>query len=353
MSINTCNGLPGYPRHFFVTSRSCASIRGSAVPARLKRGPRIVHFRGHGDEDGLWFESVHGSKHLVSLEWLSAALESTPVDLTILNACWTGGKRILGLRGILARNGAVPAAVGHREPIPDRTAISFAVHLYRGLLGGQTVGQACDEAAKLIAEEGRPGAENIYVSGNRDLVSTADVRPHPETGVVDNGMPSRGYLPPQKLFFGRAPECLQIARALDDSDTNIFSLWGIVIQTHAVKSHFLSRWAGLPRRSPGRLHGSLFIMDTLGPRSKPGYTTSWTGGLCEPRLRCSRSVCPSANNSPPSVSAPSGDLCGTVVARKGCAIADWRFRPRCQASSGSPAAGGGRWLRTSDIFSPT
>ena len=125
--------------------RFIIETRGAVRPkdlqsALLEEKPRIVHFCGHGEgERGLVLENDSGKLHLVSTEALADLFRhfSHQIECVLLNACYTQvqaeeiGKHI-------------NFVVGMRQPILDRSAISFSAGFYGALGAGESIAKAYD-----------------------------------------------------------------------------------------------------------------------------------------------------------------------------------------------------------------
>jgi hypothetical protein len=198
-------------------------VRRSPVPIRLRRvfpptleqlerelspnalrlrQPRVVHFLGHGEEDGLWFETEEGAGERVPASRLRRLFRDTPVGLVLLNACWSATGRVLSLCDHLVREGVVEAAIGHGQPVEDKSAIAFARRFYTHLTQGLTVGEACNRAANYLAEQGLPGSQEIELRGNRDLRPGAGLEPGERSGRVEDGSRRAGSCPGPASFAG-------------------------------------------------------------------------------------------------------------------------------------------------------
>jgi len=198
------------------------------VPAeRARWKPRLLHFLGHGEEDGLWFETTHGEGDLVSPDRLQKLLAGSSIEVVLLNACWSAGKRILGICDILTRTSAIRAAIGHHEPVDDVTAIEFGAAFYRHVIDGESIGDACRKAALAISERDPNASENVYIAGDAEVTLSVRAEGSSEAAIVDDGMPSIGFLPDRRSFFGRAEEITEISWSLDDVDLAAFGIWGI------------------------------------------------------------------------------------------------------------------------------
>jgi tetratricopeptide (TPR) repeat protein len=198
----------------------------SAGALHLRR-PRVFHFLGHGEEDGLWFEKEDGSGVRVEIARLRKLFRDTPIDLALFNACWTDTVRVEGLCNLVVRDGAVRAAIGHGRPVEDESALVFARHLYKGLTMGLTVGQARQAAVNALAERGLPGSGEVGLRGDATLRLGDDLVPGERSAIIEDGLPKRGYLPESGLFCGRADDYLTISRSLGDRGQIAFGIWGI------------------------------------------------------------------------------------------------------------------------------
>jgi len=105
---------------------------------RRRREPRVLHFLGHGEMDGLWFEREDGSGELVRANRIVRLLKGSPVKLALLNACWSATDLVASLCDRLKNDGGISAAIGHGNPMADASAIEFAREFYRHVLLGKT-----------------------------------------------------------------------------------------------------------------------------------------------------------------------------------------------------------------------
>lgn len=111
-----------------------ASIRTAVRPQDIRRAireekPHIVHFCGHGKEDGsLVLEDDGGKDKLVSPQGLAALFEqhSDYVKCVVLNACYS-------VKTADAISEHINYVIGMNQAIGDRAAIVFAQGFYDGL----------------------------------------------------------------------------------------------------------------------------------------------------------------------------------------------------------------------------
>ncbi len=132
---------------------------------RRRRGPRVLHFLGHGEMDGLWFEREDGSGERIPTNRVVRLLKGSPVKLALLNACWSATDLVASLCDRLTKEGGIPAAIGHGNPVDDASAIEFAREFYRHVVLGKSVGAAKNLAANRLAEQGKPGATEVELKG--------------------------------------------------------------------------------------------------------------------------------------------------------------------------------------------
>ena len=118
----------------------------------LATRPDILHYIGHGNEDGLllWSDDAPA---LVSPATLRTVLQQAEsVKLVFLNACLAGRvdstRPFAGIAHQLLQSG-LPAVIAMRYEILDRSAVHFAAGVYQALVSGQ--GRGHIDAAVSIA----------------------------------------------------------------------------------------------------------------------------------------------------------------------------------------------------------
>jgi hypothetical protein len=121
-------------RELFSIHSEWAVSFGGLRRALLDHEPQIVHFSGHGDEDGLMLEGEFGLAVSISSEALSGLFElcSNHVECVILNACYSAPQAA-------AINKHINYVIGIPEKISDKAAIEFSVGFYDALGAGNTV----------------------------------------------------------------------------------------------------------------------------------------------------------------------------------------------------------------------
>lgn len=143
-------------RHRFVLHQWPAATPDDLVQALLDTQPEIVHFSGHGSEEGaLFFEQESGETVPVEPPALSALFREFPdVRCVLLNACY-------GELQARAIGEHIEYVIGARKEIEDEDAIAFAIGFYRALGAGRSIEEAyrlgCVEAGfQGLPEEAAP-----------------------------------------------------------------------------------------------------------------------------------------------------------------------------------------------------
>jgi hypothetical protein len=112
--------------------------------------PQIVHFSGHGSEDGgLAFENAVGQIQLVQPEALAGLFKlfSKDVECVLLNACYSEIQA-----GAIAQH--IDFVIGMSKEIGDRAAVEFAVGFYDALGSGCSVETAYEFGCNAIQMAG-------------------------------------------------------------------------------------------------------------------------------------------------------------------------------------------------------
>lgn len=106
--------------------------------ALLNTQPQIVHFSGHGTEEGaLCFEDEAGESHFVQPDALAALFEqfTDSVKCVLLNACFSEMQAD-------AIGKHIDYVIGMNQEISDKAAISFAIGFYQALGAGRSIEDA-------------------------------------------------------------------------------------------------------------------------------------------------------------------------------------------------------------------
>lgn len=153
--------------------------RAELISLLARHRPNVVHFAGHGSEDGRIFLLSDDDKHLpLSADALKAIFAefNETVRLVFLNACFTAPEA-------KAIAEVVESAVGTAKTISDRAAIAFASTFYSCLGNGFTIGQAFNLGkAQLLGAEWQG-------EGEISLLSRPDIDPY-RTRLIETVEPS-------------------------------------------------------------------------------------------------------------------------------------------------------------------
>lgn len=204
----------------------------------------VLHFVGHGCEDGLWMENALGHEQIVTTKALVKALAGRGLHLAVLSACATEP-----VAHSLHEEAGVPAVVAMTEPVYETEAGVFDSHLYAALARGQRVGQAFDAAVEGLRRAYREGRLPIPLEGQDDPHAYIETRvalpvlvgdpaatlplPPPEARTREpfitlneppQGLPYARLLPG---FVGRGEELDRIARWMAGPDRPLFAVSGI------------------------------------------------------------------------------------------------------------------------------
>lgn len=120
-------------------------VRGAIRPNDLQEyllqfRPHVVHFSGHGDENGrILLEDEIGKNQPIPIEALTNLfyILKDNVQVILINACWSKAQA-----EALVKN--INYVIGMSRSINDESAIEFAKGFYRGLGYGLTVKKAFD-----------------------------------------------------------------------------------------------------------------------------------------------------------------------------------------------------------------
>lgn len=132
--------------------------------------PTIVHFSGHGAEDGsIVIEDAQGKALLVSKDAMAAVIGAAAkqVRLVVFNACFSDED----YEKVLEH---VDAVIGMRASIGDKAAIAFASQLYSSIGFGHSLQTAFDQARAAIALAS-PSEVNTPALHVRDGLDTAEI----------------------------------------------------------------------------------------------------------------------------------------------------------------------------------
>lgn len=126
--------------------------------ALLDEKPYILHFSGHGSEEGIALENDTGNSYIVTPDGISElfGLFKDSLHCVILNSCYSE----IQARSI-ARH--IPYVIGMKKEISDQTAINFAISFYDAIGDGNDINFAFDFAKKNLSLKNLQGKENLIL----------------------------------------------------------------------------------------------------------------------------------------------------------------------------------------------
>lgn len=109
------------------------------LQAILEESPNIVHFSGHGQEEGLVLQNEVGERCIVGKEGLSDLFKlfNDSIRCVVLNACYS-----IAIAQAIREH--IPYVIGMKAGIPDKAAIAFSTGYYRALGAGRDIPFAFD-----------------------------------------------------------------------------------------------------------------------------------------------------------------------------------------------------------------
>jgi|GEM_PF-2680312 len=139
-----------YRDQFDVRSEGAVSARGLRR-ALLDHQPELIHFSGHGSEEGIVLEDDSGATHRVGAEALADLFShfADHLHCVVLNACNSQPQAE-------AISRVIPYAIGMRDKITDEAAIEFAVGFYDAVGAGRTIDEAFAIGCSAIRAFGLP-----------------------------------------------------------------------------------------------------------------------------------------------------------------------------------------------------
>jgi tetratricopeptide (TPR) repeat protein len=207
------------------------------VQTALRDGWDVVHFTGHGTEDGrLVLEDSSGVAHFLTQQETAQLFTGQQPPLVLLSACYseTVGRALHGA--------GVPdiVAIDARTPIADLAAIIFADHFYSALVKGWNLQRAFDDAQRAVAldpkvgdaqppydEKGNaeePWSKRFKLIGEARRIIPASAGEYEESGATQNAV---GNLRTRNAnFVGRAREIVSVVKAFNDDESPRVAIWG-------------------------------------------------------------------------------------------------------------------------------
>ncbi len=191
------------------------SVRvGDITQAIFDLEPQIIHFSGHGTNQGeLCFENELGQIQAVEADALAAMFELLveQVNCVLLNACYSE----IQAHAIAEH---IPYVIGMNDAIGDKAAIAFAVGFYKALAANRRIEEAhkfgCLEIRlQGIAEHNKP----VLYENQNSLAHFP--KPKVDKIILNPFIPRSGIVKNSQKFFGREKELNRIFETLNSGSS--------------------------------------------------------------------------------------------------------------------------------------
>lgn len=161
-AIRECIKLSKGRDYLHLDVRHAATIH-DVRRALLEKDYRIVHFSGHGADEGLVLEDGLGYRRPVPQEALAEFLSdySPPIECVILNACYTIAQGEMISMG-------VPYTIAMKTAISDEGAIEFTRGFYDAIGAGKSIEFAYKEGCRTIKLMNLPEGDIPVLLKKRD-----------------------------------------------------------------------------------------------------------------------------------------------------------------------------------------
>nr|MDU9044114.1 SIR2 family protein [Candidatus Electrothrix aestuarii] len=175
-------------REQFAIKSSCAVGVRELRREILAHKPDIVHFSGHGEEEGLVLENEQGQKVLVPSDSITSlfSLCSEHIQCVVLNSCYSQNQA----EGIQKH---ISYVIGMKKTVSDNAALEFAIGFYDGLYSGESIEKSFEFGCNAIELHNLPDHQTPILL-KRDLTShcnAADSPAHAAPGkIISSGSTS-------------------------------------------------------------------------------------------------------------------------------------------------------------------
>ena len=137
------------------------------LQAKHRYKPSIIHFSGHGLQDGLMFVTSENVFQIIPNELLKEVFKGIEAyaELIILNSCYASAQaKIISANGIYV--------IGMNAPVSDLAALDLSDNLYRFISDGQDTEEAFKNVKVMIALNFAEEAETLEIwKGGKRLKS--------------------------------------------------------------------------------------------------------------------------------------------------------------------------------------
>ena len=113
--------------------------------------PTIVHFSGHGHQEGIMLQDEIGEPKIVTSDALTSLFKlfKDTIKCVVLNSCYSE----LQAQAIKSY---IPHVIGMKSGIPDRAAIAFSVGFYKAIGARRDIPFAFELGVTAIKLDGIP-----------------------------------------------------------------------------------------------------------------------------------------------------------------------------------------------------
>ncbi|HWO17196.1 MAG TPA: CHAT domain-containing protein [Kofleriaceae bacterium] len=181
--------------------------------------PTVVHFSGHGGENGLFFQTEEGRAQLVAPAALAEAFGAAgaSVKLVVLNACYSE----VQANALLAH---VDHVVGIGGSLHEDAARIFAIGFYGGLVGRESIADAFRQGRAAIDLQGLSDGDRPQLRGRAGvdadgLILAATTAPDAVDAITRGSGSAPGAEPTMQSFSAE-----ELARAEREA-AEIVSVW--------------------------------------------------------------------------------------------------------------------------------
>ena len=158
--------------HFEIKQKLALRIK-DLQQALLDEQPYIVHFSGHGKQEGIILENQSGKATLVNPKGLSELFKilAKGIKCVILNACYSETQaKAIGKH--------IPFVIGMKKEIGDKAAIEFSAGFYNGIGAGESVEQAYNLGCNAIELQSIPEHLTPVLKKKSDFLKESNPQDH-------------------------------------------------------------------------------------------------------------------------------------------------------------------------------
>jgi len=139
-------------RDKLILEQEWAVTTDTLMQAVLDESPNIIHFSGHGQQEGIILENEMGEPKIVNREALAYLFElfKDSVKCVVLNSCYSEEQA-------KAIKSHIPYVIGMKSAISDKAAISFSTGFYKAIGAGRDIPFAFKLGIAAIKLEGVSG----------------------------------------------------------------------------------------------------------------------------------------------------------------------------------------------------